>query len=194
MENTQTFEALINRISALEEQQRIDREQFNREITELKQLITSQTVQLSKSRIAQEGVRINHFTSPNIQYYRDAPEVIKQAFKEYNTDLPMALVKTTWYNVNHPENHSVIAHKNGTCQVMGYFGWEPMLIDAAAEEMRKVAIDIAASLISEVVPESRGSVAVLRNSRDVKNELYKQEVSKVRDDIICGSKFIGEKK
>jgi uncharacterized C2H2 Zn-finger protein len=61
------------------------------------------------------NVTVNKFTRPNIQFYHD--------------------------NQNHPENHSVIADCNGTCKVMGDFGWEVVTLDSAAEEVRKTAIE-----------------------------------------------------
>ena len=180
-------------------------EKQRQEYIELKQMITAAIMTKQPSTNTVNGdhatiingdvITVNKFTSPNIQYYKESPEKMRGMITRLDTDLHMHLIKSTWFNNEHPENHAIMANSNGTCQVMGDYGWEPMSLDAAAEEVHGAAIDIAVNLITEITPDKRDRASVLKNSKHVKNRLREEEVAKVREDMICGTKFIsGDKK
>lgn len=184
-----------------EERARKDEEQ-NAEIAALKTLIMEKAVVSAPVinntvNIVGNNNRVNCYFAPNTKYLIDnqsARDILIAAINKYGVQLPFHLIQPIWFNINHPENHSIRHIKGNIYQVQDDFGVQAKDLNEVAKDVRNVVHDISSDLICSVSDnrEHREFANNIRNNKCFQDATTEKEIENVRENIVAGSKNIGK--
>lgn len=182
-----------------EEQKRKDEEK-DREMAELRAMIKDM---ISRPAVVNVGtvnngpvtnIIVNTFDNPNYQHWMEktASANIRAAIEKHLMALPIELVTPLWFNLNHPENHSVIVDpkKPTVCKVFGEHGWELRDTAESANDLRKLACDVARKLIREHAPDIKGISGGIEDKKYSQGVGTQQDNATIIKKMILGSQLI----